>query len=106
MPTTTAPTPSPFGHTTNKPVHTTAATEHEGFLPLTPKISGSSINLFSSGAWGIFVYCTAGSMVTSVQLPLGVVPAFLAAGGQFDSVWRVLVACRDGRVYTVKASIS
>lgn len=43
-----------------------------------------------------------GKVITSAQLPRGAVPAFLAVGGLFDADWRVAVACRGGRVYTVK----
>lgn len=40
--------------------------------------------------------------MTSAQLPTGAVPAFLAIGGVFDSQWRLAVACRDGRIHTIK----
>ncbi|CAM9926261.1 unnamed protein product [Ectocarpus sp. 6 AP-2014] len=41
-------------------------------------------------------------VLTTAQLPRGAVPAFLAVGGLFDSDWRLAVACRNGRIYTVK----
>lgn len=29
-------------------------------------------------------------------------PAFLAVGGLFDADWRLAVACRNGKIYTIK----
>lgn len=55
------------------------------------------------GMWCSLLPSTAGTTITSAQLPRGALPAFLAVGGFFDAEWRVLVACREGRVYTVKA---
>lgn len=43
-----------------------------------------------------------GRVIASAQLPRGAVPAFLAVGGLFDADWRVAVACREGKVYTIK----
>lgn len=51
----------------------------------------------------VFVFSLeAAKVIVSVQLPRGDVPAFLAPGGVFDAEWRVIVACREGRIYTVK----
>lgn len=44
----------------------------------------------------------AGKVITTVQLPRGAVPAFLAVGGLFDADWRLAVACRNGRIHTIK----
>lgn len=39
------------------------------------------------------------SMQCSVEL--GGVPVFMAVTGEFDTEWRIVVACRDGKLYTV-----
>ncbi|CAM9236080.1 unnamed protein product, partial [Hapterophycus canaliculatus] len=41
-------------------------------------------------------------IITKAQLPRGAVPAFIAVGGLFDADWRLAVACRNGRIYTIK----
>lgn len=73
--------------------------------PANPPKSAAIQSICSVLGGGAYL-SAAGSVVTSVQLPAGVVPAFLAAGGYFDAGWRVLVASREGRVYTVKASVA
>ena len=42
---------------------------------------------------------SATQIVCSVDLPS--VPAFLAVTGEFDVEWRIVVACRDGKLYTI-----
>ena len=42
------------------------------------------------------------SFLCKVALPQGAIPVLLLVSGLFDVEWRVLVACRDGRIYTVK----
>ena len=38
-------------------------------------------------------------MMCSVDL--GGVPVHMAVSGEFDTEWRIVVACRDGKLYTV-----
>lgn len=66
-----------------------------------PKPDTNSKPLF---AGGVHVITPSGTVITSAQLPRGAVPAFLAVGGFLDADWRISVACREGRVYTVKVS--
>lgn len=37
-------------------------------------------------------------------VPAGI-PVFLAVAGIFDAEWRLAVACRNARIYTIKASL-
>ena len=43
---------------------------------------------------------TGSSILHTVQLPA--IPAFMSIGGFYTLEYRILLACRDGKVYTVK----
>lgn len=43
------------------------------------------------------------SFLCKVSLPPGAIPTLLLVSGLFDVEWRILAACRDGRIYTIKS---
>jgi Bardet-Biedl syndrome 1 protein len=70
------------------------------FLSAVPRPRPSSLVIGTENR-EVLILNTAGS-ATAVRVQLPSVPVFMSVSGTFDVEYRIVVACRNNNVYTVK----